>query len=188
MIATSTIMHYLCILRKICKLLVNNLLELRIDKCKFLYTKIGYLGYIVSENGISPTKEGIDAVCNFPLPKNVRDVRSFVGLCSYFRKFIEMFSLIAKPLYDLLRKNVLFQFGEKELEAFEKLKSKLVSAPILSIYNSRDATELHCDASSHGYGAILMQRKPNLKLHPVFYYSKRTSETESRYHSFETIA
>lgn len=108
------------------------------------------------------------------MPKNVREVRGFVGLCSYFRKFIEKFSLIAKPLYDLLRKNATFEFKEKELRAFEKLKAKLASAPILSIYNPRDDTELHCDASF-----------ADLKLHPIFYYSKRTTETESRYHSFE---
>lgn len=98
-----------------------------------MYTKIEYLQYTISENGISPTKEGIDAVFNFPLPKNVREVRGFIGLCSYFRKFIEKFSLISKPLYDLLRKNVSFEFSEKELKAFEELKARLVTAPILSI-------------------------------------------------------
>ncbi|XP_036145206.1 uncharacterized protein LOC105831336 isoform X1 [Monomorium pharaonis] len=185
MIATSTIEHHLCVLRKVFRVLVNNLLELRIDKCKFVYTRVEYLGYIISEKGISPTKEGVEAILNFPVPKNVREVRGFVGLCSYFRKFIERFSLIAKPLYDLLKKDVAFEFKECQLRAFEELKAKLASTPILSIYNPRDSTELHCDASSHGFGAILFQKKQDLKLHPIFYYSKRTTETESRYHSFE---
>ena len=117
---------------------------------------------------------------NFPLPKNAHDVRGFVGLCSYFRKFIENFSILAKPLYDLLRKNAAFNFETRELEAFEALKAKLVEAPILSIYDPRDETELHTDASTLGFGAILMQKKADMKMHPIFYFSKRTSETESR--------
>ena len=112
-------------------------------------------------------------------------MRGFVGLCSYFRKFIENFSILAKPLYDLLRKNAAFNFETRELEAFEALKEKLVEAPILSIYDPRDETELHTDASTLGFGAILMQKKADMKMYPIFYFSKRTSETESRYHSFE---
>lgn len=185
MVATSTIEHHLRVLRKVFRLLVNNLLDLRIDKAKFIYTEIEYLGYVISEKDISPTKEGIDAVCNFPVPRTVRQVREFIGLCSYFRKFIEKFSLIAKPLYDLLRKNVSFEFHEKELKVFEELKAKLVSAPILSVYSLQDDTELHCDASSHGFGAILMQKKKDLKFHSVFYFSKRATDAETKYHSFE---
>ena len=79
----------------------------------------------------------------------------------------------------------MFEFGVKEQQAFEALKAKLTDAPILSIYSPKDETELHCDASSLGYGAILMQRKSDGKFHPIFYFSKRTSDTESRYHSFE---
>lgn len=184
MIATSIIQftqrteHLFCSLREVFRLLVNNLLDLRVDKCKFMYTKIRYLSYVVSKGGISPTNEGVETVCNFPVPKNVRKVRGFVGLCSYFRKFIEKLSLIAKPLYDLLRKNFPFELKEKELAPFEELKAKLVSAPILSIYNPCDDTEFHCDASSYGFGAILLQRKKDLNLHPVF-YSKRATEIES---------
>lgn len=106
-------------------------------------------------------------------------------MCSYFRKFIEGFSVLAKPLYDLLRKNVKFQLGEIELRTFETLKSKLIGAPVLSIYNPNDDTELHCDASKIGFGAVLVQRKSDKKWHPVFYFSKRTTEQEAKYHSFE---
>ncbi|XP_076660976.1 uncharacterized protein LOC143364587 [Halictus rubicundus] len=95
------------------------------------------------------------------------------------------FSILAKPLYDLTRKDAKFQFAEKEKQAFETLKNRLLSAPILSIYSPQDETELHCDASASGFGAILLQRKADKKLHPVFYFSKRTTEIESRYHSFE---
>jgi len=160
-------------------------LELKVEKCNFLCTEIRYLRYIVSEKGVRPTDEGIEAVKNFPAPRNKFEVQRFIGLCAYFRKFIEGFSIIAKPLYQLMRKDNEFKFGKMELEAYEKLKKMLVDAPILSIYDPRKETELHCDASSVGYGAVLLQRSSDKKLHPIFYFSKRTTDTESRYHSFE---
>lgn len=78
---------------------------------------------------------------------NVKEVHGFVALYSYFRKFIPSFSLIVKPLYELSRKNVVFTFGARELQAYEELKKKLTEAPILTIYNLDRETEFHCDAS-----------------------------------------
>lgn len=98
---------------------------------------------------------------------------------------MQNFTQIAKPLYDLLKSKEKFHFDDKALESFEIIKSKLTSSPVLSIYNLQDMTELHCDASSLGYGAILMQKKADRKFHPIFYFSKRTTPIESKYHSFE---
>lgn len=185
LIATETIEHHLIVLRKIFKLLVENGLELQMLKCKFLLTEINHLGYKISERGIKPTDEGIKTVLDFPIPKDIKGVQSFLGLVSYFRKFIESFSLISRPLYELLRQKVMFTFGDEQLRAFNELKEKLIEAPILAIYDPSAETELHCDASSHGFGAILLQRGDDRKFHPVFYFSKRTTISESRYHSFE---
>jgi len=88
-------------------------------------------------------------------------------------------------LYDLLKKNAIFSIKDVELKAFEQLKSMLVASPVLSIFNPHDETELHCDASTLGFGAVLMQKKNDLKFHPIFYHSKRTTPTKSKYHSFE---
>lgn len=185
LVATSTLEHHLEVLGKLFQCLAENLLELRLDKCKFLHTEIEFLGYRISENGVQPNKAGAEAVENYPIPQNVRSLQCFLGMASYFRKFIEGFSLIAKPLHELLRKNVEFKFGEEELKAFVDLKKKLQEAPVLSIYSPHDETELHTDASAHGFGATFMQKKKDLKFHPIFYFSKRTTDTESRYHSFE---
>lgn len=185
LITSETIEKHLDILKKVFRLLVDNKLELRLDKCSFLQTEIEYLGYKVSAEGVSPTNHGISAVTNFPIPQNVRDVQCFLGLCAYFRKFVGGFSIIAAPLYELLKKGVEFTFDERALNAFEILKNKLIEAPVLSIYDPRDETELHCDASKLGYGAVLLQRKKDKQFHPIFYFSKRSSEVESKYHSFE---
>lgn len=185
LIATDSIEDHLKVLSRVFELLVQNKLELRIDKCNFLATEIEYLGYLIKGNTVRPLDSGIAAVRDYPVTQNQKDVQSFIGLTSYFRKFIEGFAIIAAPLYKLLRKDNKFNFGEAELNAFMTLKAKLIESPVLAIYNPNDETELHTDASTLGFGAVLLQRKTDNKFHPVFYFSKRTTETESKYHSFE---
>ncbi|XP_036148576.1 uncharacterized protein LOC114254896 [Monomorium pharaonis] len=184
-VATVTIEDHIKVLSQVFEILNENNLVLRLDKCKFLYTNVDYLGYSVSSEGVGPTKAGVQGVIDFPIPRDIHRVHSFVGLCSYFHKFIKDFSVRAKPLYDLLKKDTSFQMGERESKSFEDLKDALVKAPVLAVFNAKDSTELHCDASSIGFGAVLLQKKADRKLHPIFYFSKRTTNTESKYHSFE---
>uniref|UniRef100_A0A0K8U9C0 RNA-directed DNA polymerase n=1 Tax=Bactrocera latifrons TaxID=174628 RepID=A0A0K8U9C0_BACLA len=188
MIGTENLENHFQILEKVLNKITQNKLELRLDKCEFLQTSVNYLGYIVDGEGIRADDKGLEAIKNFPVPKNVHTVQSFIGLCSYFRRFVKDFSVLAEPLFDLTKKEKIFSFGAKELECFELLKSKLLGAPVLALYDPNDYTELHCDASSIGLGAILLQRKEDGKMHPIFYFSKRTTEAESRYHSFELEA
>lgn len=185
LIATQTIEEHLGILCKVFSLARRHNLQFRLDKCFFLYREITYLGYSISDNGIAPAKENVESVFNYPVPGNVKGVQRFVGLASYFRRFIKNFSLIAKPLYDLLRKNAVFCFGPEEYHAFVTLKQSLISEPVLAIYSPKLKTELHCDASCNGFGAILLQKQPDGIFRPVFYFSKRTTVQESKYHSFE---
>lgn len=140
---------------------------------------------MVDKDGVRPDPANVAAVTQFPVPKSIASVHSFVGLVSYFRRFIENFSILAAPLYALLKKGAQFKFGEKESQAFEILKSKLVQMPILALYSPTAETEVHCDASALGYGVILLQKQKDNLMHPVFYYSKRTTETEAKYHSYE---
>ncbi|XP_063994904.1 uncharacterized protein LOC135172646 [Diachasmimorpha longicaudata] len=118
----------------------------------------------------------------------------FLEQCERFRVFwgfvlssenLLSFSTIARPLYNLVKKNIEFKFEMEELEAFKTLKSRLICFPILALYSPKDETELHCDASSKGFGAALMQKKADGNFHPVFFLSKLTTDTESSYHSFE---
>lgn len=96
------------------------------------------------------------------------------------------FSITAKPLYDFIRKESEFNFGEEQLSAFEKLKTSLVSPPVLCLYPPSLETELHCDASQLGFGSVLVQKQNfDNKFHPIFYFSKRTTDYETRYHSYE---
>lgn len=165
-------------------------MELNLGKCKFCYAEIEYLGYLVNAQGIRPSNRHIENIRSYPLPRNAREIQSCLGLFSYFRRFVPNFSRIAKPLLDLAKSKCPFEMTDERVSTFNELRDRLASAPILSIYNPKRETELHCDASSHGYSGILMQRQDDRKLHPVAYYSRRTLDAEAKYHSFmlETLA
>ena len=138
--------------------------------CAFLFTEVTYLGYRINNRGIRPTKENIRAVSDYPIPRTFRELQIYLGFVSYFRKFIRNFATIAKPLYDLLKSKSDFKWDDKQLVAFEKLKQSLISEPILSIYSTTAETELHCDASSYGYGSVLMQKQAGREISPYFLF------------------
>lgn len=181
--ATKTMDKNLSILKEVLELIVDNL-ELKIDKCSFLKIQLDYLGYEISHEGIKPSKSGVNAVLQFPVTKNLKELHSFLGLASYFRKYIPKFSLKVKPLYNII-KSKSFHMKQEHLLIFDWLKEQLSVQPILSIYSPKADTELHCDASKLGFGSILFQKQSDGKNHPVFYFSKRTTDVESCYHSYE---
>lgn len=173
-------------LEDVLKLLRENNLTLKLTKCRFFDRSINYLGYEISVDGIRPNENKIIAVKDFPAPKNVHEVRQFLGLAGYFRKFIKNFGEIARPLTNLLKKDSTFKWTEQEAKAFSSLKCMLIDRPILALYNPCLDTELHTDASALGIGGILMQwqESPRL-LKPVAYFSRQTTPEERHLHSYE---
>ncbi|CAK9834317.1 Transposon Tf2-9 polyprotein [Anthophora retusa] len=156
------------------------------DKCRFLQPQVEYLGHIVKDGTVRPSERKTEAVARFPKPKNFKQVQSFLGLTGYFRKFIPHYSLTARPLSNLLKAEVKFQFGIEQEHAFEQLKIALASKPVLRLYKVRAETELHTDASKFGYGAILLQKDDcDSGLHPVYFASGKTTPAEERYSSYE---
>lgn len=162
-------------------------LDIKFSKCQFLKRKIEFLGHVIEEGTVAPTPRKAAAVQFYPEPKTLAEVHSFLGLSGYFRKFIPNYAKVAKPLSDLLRTtNKEFRFDEEQRIAFVSLKKALSENPVLIIYNPTYETEVHCDASKFGYGAVLLQRLPDDgQLHPVQYLSKKTKPEEERYCSYE---
>lgn len=161
LIVTKTIEENLSILDEVYDVLSENLLTLRLDRCSFLRQRITYLGYDVDEAGIRPSNKNIEALMEFPVPTNFKSLHSFIGLASYFRRFVKNFALVAKPLYDLLkeeRRGNRFMFGPEQLETFENIKATLASRPVC-VYSQHLETQLHSDASSLGFASILMQKQ-----------------------------
>lgn len=161
-------------------------LDINWKKCQFLRNRIEFLGYIVEDGKVYPSARKIDAVSKFPEPVNFRQVQSFLGLSGYFRKFIPNYSIIARPLTNLLKQNTTFQFREEERGAFICLKTILCNKPVLRLYRVNAVTELHTDASIDGYGAILLQKSDeDSAFHPIYYSSSKTTPAERRYTSYE---
>ena len=132
-------------------------LKLRADKCHLFQKKVKFLGSIVSEDGIEPDPEKIKAVKEWPRPKVLKDVRAFVALAGYYRRHVEHFAEIARPLHNLTRKNEPFVWGPAQQAAFEELKHRLITAPILSTPLPEGEYTLDTDASDHALGAVLQQ-------------------------------
>lgn len=173
LVSSVTREQHFAILTEIFK--VANRLQLRMDKCKFLQTEVEFTGYIISEKGISPIKEGIVVVQKIPVLKNTKEVRRFIALCSYFCKFIRSFAIVVKSLYMIYWRKTLRFVSERRNYVHLKLKKKLIEAPILMIYNLHNETELHCDASIVDFGTMLLcvlQRGGNKEFHPVFFFSQ----------------
>lgn len=175
-------------LREVFKALRDAGLTLNLKKCHFFKSSVEYLGFQISESGIAPGSAKIRSIDQFPIPKDVKTVRSFVGLASFFRRFVQNFAKIISPLTELLKKGVQFKWDQEQHDAFNEIKKRLVSRPILSVYDPNAKTEVHTDACAIGIGAVLLQEQADGKLHPVSYYSRKTTKDESKYHSFELEA
>lgn len=155
-------------------------------KCSLLVRRVEYLGHVVEDGMIRPSKGKIYAVTNFPEPSTPKGVQSFLGLIGYFRKFIPQYATIARPLSELLKNGVKFVFESEQRQAFEELKAVLINDPVLKLYRVGAETELHTDASKFGLGAILLQKDADDGiLHPIYYASWKTSPAEEKYTSYE---
>lgn len=118
--------------------------------------QVEYLAHFISEQGVTMDHSKVESVLEWPTARNVKSVMGFLGLMGYYRKFIERYGKIAKPLTNLTRKDG-FQWGPKVAGAFENLKIALTSAPVLALPNFFQPFQIECDASGRGLGAVLMQ-------------------------------
>lgn len=184
-IATATWAEHIEEIKRVLERMRNRDLRLKFSKCKFGFGAINYLGYEVNEKGIRPNNDQLVAIERLQPPTNLKTLRSTLGPFSYSRMFVPGHSKIAKPLHQLTKDGVKFQMSPECMEAFDTLKKRLLTSPVLAIFQPGNETEVHCDASGVGFGAVLMQRQLDQKFHPVSYYSRTATPAENRYHSFE---
>lgn len=155
-------------------------LKLSANKCTLCQKKVKYLGHLITEEGIGTDPEKIAAVRDWPIPRNRREVQSFMGLCAYYRRFIRNFSDIAGPLHQLSEKNRRFDWSTDCQRAFEHLKALLTQAPVLMQPRWDSPFILDTDASLHALGAVLSQ-KADQGERVIEYYSKTFSRAERNY-------
>ena len=155
-------------------------LKLSPKKCVLFRQKVQFLGHIITKDGISTDPKKVEAVQNWPIPRTIKEVRSFLGLCSYYRKFIKSFATVAKPLHQLSEKSQEFHWDQKCKEAFDRLKQLLTEAPILTYPDPQKDFILDTDASGTGIGAVLSQIQDGKKK-VIAYYSRVLSKAERNY-------
>jgi hypothetical protein len=172
-------------LRLVLQCLQGHKLYGKLSKCSFYQPRIHYLGHVISDEGIIMDPAKVEAIMEWPTPTNVTEVRSFMGLAGYYRRFVEGFSRIANPITELQKKNTKFVWTEKCTEAFRRLKELLTIAPILKV-TDMDADFLVCtDASKEGLGGVLIQDG-----RVTAYISRKLRRHEENYakHDLELLA
>ena len=155
-------------------------LKLKPSKCSLCQRNVEFLGHVVSENGIAMQDEKISAIRDWPPCRNVTEVRAFMGLSGYYRRFVKDFSLIATPLYSLMKKGVEFVWTKECQEAFDELKRKLMTGPILALPKNEGMYVLDTDASDFGLGAVLSQQQPEGE-RVIAYASRTLNKAERKY-------
>jgi hypothetical protein len=177
----GTLEQHLDHLRQVFETLRRANLKIKLKKCYFCFPNIHFLGHVVGREGIRPDPVKIEKIRNFPIPTNLTQLRSALGLFSYYRKFIKDFSKIAKPMLLLLKKETPFQWTDKQQRAFDYLKERLIQAPILTYPDFEQPFIIHTDASGTGLGAVLSQIREDGKEHVVAYASRSLNKAECNY-------
>lgn len=159
-------------------------LKLQPDKCEFLRKEVTYLGHVISESGVKTDPKKIEAVKQFPRPRNAKNIKQFQGLAGYYRRFINNFSHAAKPLTSLLKKDKAFDWREPQEEAFLKLRNHLCEEPLLIHPDFTKPFILTTDASAYAIGGILSQGEIG-KDKPIAYASRLLNNAEQNYATIE---
>ncbi len=190
-IYSPTFEQHLIDLENVFQALKSANLTLKASKCQFCRREMRYLGHVITQNGIKPDPDLIKSVTNFPQPKKIKDVQSFLGLTGYYRRFIKDYAKVAEPLLKQLRNsqksNHHLQWSQECTHAFETLKKKLTHAPIMNTPNFEQPFILELDACEYGLGAVLIQEYDENK-YVIAYASRTLSAAERKYGATEREA
>jgi hypothetical protein len=154
------------------------------SKCEFARSSVQFLGHVISGEGLSVDAQKTKAITEWQVPKNVNEIRSFIGLCSYYRRFVPGFAVLAEPLTRLLCADVLFQWTAEQQVAFASLKKKLIEAPVLHAFDPQLPIIITTDASGYAIGAVISQVE-NSEERPAAFESRKLSKAEQNYPVFE---
>src|SRR6185369_9810396 len=167
--------------KKVLRKLKEYKLYLQPQKCEFHTKETDFLGFVISDKGIKMDPKKVQTVQEWPTPKTVRDVQSFLGFANFYRKFIRDYSRISAPLTEITKKEQGFKWEEEEEQAFTTLKERFLSAPMLLMFDPRKPVRVETDASNYALGAILSQPGDDGKWRPTFYHSRKFSGAELNY-------
>jgi len=165
------------IVEEVLRRLEENDLYVKPEKCTWKVRKIGFLGVVIGSSGIEMEKEKVDRVLSWPEPRNVKDVRKFLGLTNYYRKFIKDFARLARPINVLTRKDMKWRWEGEEQAAFDELKKAFTMRPVLVAPDLDKEFRVEADASNYATGGVLSMKCSNDLWRPVAFISKSLSDT-----------
>lgn len=171
-------------LKEVFKRLSDFNLKIQPDKCEFLRREVMYLGHLITETGVKPNPDKVKAVADYPIPSSPKEIKAFLGLAGYYRRFIKNFSSLSQPLTKLLKKDTPFNWTSLQQQSFEQLKQLLCSEPLLQYPDFTKTFYLTTDASNFSIGSVLSQGKPPDDL-PIAYASRTLNKAESNYSTTE---
>ena len=178
-IHTQTLEEHRCITKEVLEILRTHKLYIKPEKCEIEKEKIEYLGVVVSEGKVEMDPVKTEALTNWPTPKKLKELQSFLGFCNFYRRFIKDYSKITKPLNQLTGKEE-WKWGTEQQTAFDTLQSVITEWPVLVIPVDDEPYQVEADSSDFTLGAVLSQRQNN-KWHPVTYLSKSLTEAKQNY-------
>ena len=181
---STSLQEHMESLRSVFKRLREANFKIQLDKTEFLRREVAYLGHVVTPDGVKPNPDKISAIKNYPLPKTTKEIKGFLGLLGYYRRFIHDFARITKPLTKCLKKGAKIEHNTEFIECFETCKNLLINEPILQYPDFSKPFNLTCDASNIALGAVLSQGPIGQDL-PVAYASRTLNDSEQKYSTIE---
>jgi len=175
---------------EVIKRLEENDLYVKPEKCKWKVKEVEFLGVVIGPEGIKMEKEKVKGVLEWPMPKCVKDVQKFLGLANYYRRFIEGFATVTRPLHDLVKKDKKWDWTEREEKAFKELKERFTKEPVLAAPDIDKKMGMEVDTSDYATGGVLSMECKDGLWRPVAFLSKSLNETERNYeiHDKEMLA
>ena len=184
LIFSSTLQEHRQIVRQVLQILRENKLYLKPEKCEFEQSLIEFLGMIVEDGCVCMDPAKVQAIHAWPTPMKKKDLQSFLGFCNFYCRFIQNYSKIAQPLHDLTKKDIVWNWGIEQEQAFLQLKEAITSQPVLALPRDDGSFRVEADASNYALGAILSQEQDG-KWHPIAYMSKTLNEAERNYEIYD---
>ena len=181
LVSGTTEQEHLANLEQVLERLESAGMKLKRPKCAFLLNSVAYLGHEISAEGLHTTKAKVKAIVDAPSPRNLTELRSFLGMVNYYGKFLPNLASTLAPLYELLRQTKAWKWGPRQRKAFRQVKGLLQSNKVLTHFDDQLPLLLECDASPYGLGAVLSRRMPDGSERPVGFASRTLSKAETNY-------
>jgi hypothetical protein len=181
LIYSRTLEEHIAHVKQVLSRLRESGLTCKLSKCEFHATSTSFLGFVISPDGVSMEPDRVAAITEWPIPTSVHDIQIFLGFANFYRRFISGYSAITAPITSLLRKNQRFEWSSQAQEAFDELKRRFTSAPILRHFDPDLPIRLHTDASSVAISGILSQLHSDSQWHPVAFFSRKCIPAECNY-------